>query len=49
MGQDFHLSAYGRDFFQGQLPKLIKEIGRLADAIEKQNEIAMKEEKKEND
>lgn len=33
----FHETIYGRDFFSHQLPKLIKEIGRVADALEKQN------------
>lgn len=38
---------YGRTFFQAQLPNLIKAINRLADAMEKQNEL--KEEEKKND
>ncbi|MBQ7428395.1 hypothetical protein [Butyrivibrio sp.] len=30
----FHETAYGKKFFDYQLPTLIKEIGRLADAVE---------------
>ena len=47
MGPQFHETGYGRTFFQSQLPNLIKAINRLADAMEKQNEL--KEEKKKND
>lgn len=47
MGPQFHETGYGRDFFQSQLPNLIKAIDRLADALEKQNEL--KEEEKKND
>lgn len=36
-----------QNIFQAQLPNLIKAINRLADAIEKQNEL--KEEEKKND
>ena len=39
MGPQFHESGYGRTFFQAQLPNLIKAINRLADAMEKQNEL----------
>lgn len=39
----FHETVYGERFFDSQLPKLIKELGRIADALEKQNE--KKEEK----
>ena len=45
MGPEFHLSPYGKRFFESQLPKLIKAIDRLAAAIVEQNE-KMKEEKK---
>ena len=31
----FHETAYGKRFFDSQLPKLIKELGRIADALEK--------------
>lgn len=47
MGPQFHETGYGRTFFQSQLPNLIKALNRLADAMEKQNEL--KEEKKKND
>ena len=47
MGPQFHETGYGRTFFQSQLPNLIKAINRLADAVEKQNEL--KEEEKKND
>ncbi len=42
-----HETSLGRRFFESQLPKLIKELGRIADALEKQNEI--KQEVKNND
>ena len=47
MGPQFHETGYGRTFFQSQLPNLIKAINRLADAMEKQNEL--NEEEKKND
>lgn len=47
MGPQFHETGYGRTFFQSQLPNLIKAINRLADAMEKHNEL--KEEEKKND
>ena len=47
MGPQFHETDYGRTFFQSQLPNLIKAINRLAEAMEKQNEL--KEEEKKND
>ena len=47
MGPQFHETGYGRTFFQSQLPNLIKAINRLADAMEKQNEL--KREEKKND
>ena len=47
MGLQFHETGYGRTFFQSQLPNLIKVLNRLADAMEKQNEL--KEEEKKND
>ena len=47
MGAQFHETGYGRTFFKSQLPNLIKAINRLADAMEKQNEL--KEEEKKND
>jgi len=47
MGPQFHETGYGRTFFQSQLPNLIKAINRLAEAMEKQNEL--KQEEKKND
>ncbi len=47
MGPQFHETGYGRTFFQSQLPNLINAINRLADAMEKQNEL--KQEEKKND
>lgn len=47
MGSDFHQTVYGKRFFDAQLPSLIKAINKLAEAIEKQNEL--KEEDKKND
>ena len=47
MGPQFHETGYGRTFFQSQLPNLIKALIRLADAMEKQNEL--KQEEKKND
>ena len=47
MGPQFHETDYGRRFFLSQLPNLIKAINRLADTMEKQNEL--KEEEKKND
>ena len=44
----FHETQYGKRFFDSQLPKLIKSLERIADALEKQNE-NKKEEKKEHD
>ena len=47
MGPQFHETGYGRTFFQSQFPNLIKALNRLAEAMEKQNEL--KEEEKKND
>lgn len=33
----FHETGFGKRFFDSQLPKLIKELGRIADALEEQN------------
>ena len=33
----FHETTYGKRFFDSQLPKLIKALERIADALEKQN------------
>lgn len=47
MGPQFFQTGYGKRFFDSQLPKLIGAINRLADAVEKQNEV--KEEEKTNE
>lgn len=47
MGPQFYETGYGRAFFQSQLPNLIKALNRLAEAVEKQNEL--KQEEKKND
>lgn len=47
MGPEFYQTPYGREFFNVQLPKLIKAIDRLADAVEEQN--GKKKEEKKND
>ncbi len=36
-GIPFHSTEYGRIFFDRQLPRLIKALERIADALEKQN------------
>ena len=36
----FFETVMGRRFFEGQLPSLIKAVNRLADAVEKANELA---------
>ena len=46
MEPQFFQSGYGKKFFDSQLPKLIEAINRLADAVEKQNQI--KEEERKN-
>lgn len=42
---NFHETMYGKRFFDGQLPRLIKALERIADALEKQNEDKSKETK----
>lgn len=44
---EFIRTMYGKRFFDGQLPRLIQALERIADALEKQNEI--KQEEKNND
>lgn len=39
MGIDFHNTKYGQIFFEVQLPQLIREIGRLANAVENNNQL----------
>lgn len=45
----FHETLIGNRFFNSQLPKLIKELGRIADALEKQNENKDKNKLSEDD
>ncbi len=40
-----HETEFGKRFFGSQLPKLIKTLGRIADALEKQNELKEAENK----
>lgn len=35
---EFHNTGYGRKFFEAQLPQLIREIGRLADEVQRMND-----------
>ena len=42
MTPEFYQTVYGKRFFEAQLPNLIKSINRLAECIEKQNEIKEK-------
>ena len=39
MGIDFHNTKYGQIFFEVRLPQLIREIGRLANAVENNNQL----------
>ena len=39
----FHETEYGRRFFGTQLPKMIKALERIADALEKKQEPVTKE------
>lgn len=41
----FHETIFGKRFFERQLPDLIKQLSRIADALEKQNELKEKENK----
>ena len=41
MGIDFFQTRMGHDFFENRLPSLIKAVNRLAEAVEKSNEIAL--------
>lgn len=34
-----HETMTGKKFFESQLPKLIKELGRIADALEERNRL----------
>lgn len=35
---NFHETGYGRTFFQGQLPSLIKNTGEISKKLEEQNQ-----------
>lgn len=43
---EFIRTIYGKRFFDGQLPRLIQALERIADALEKQNEIKQEEKEK---
>lgn len=43
----FHETGYGRKFFERQLPDLIRAVERVADALEKQNQLLEKKEEGE--
>jgi len=38
MPVDWPFTNLGRQFFDGQLPRLVRALERIADALEKQNE-----------
>lgn len=40
MGLQLHETVYGKNFFEYQLPSLIKALNRIADALEAQNNTA---------
>ena len=44
----FHETVFAKRLFDSQIPKIIKELGRIADALEKQNELKQKENDYEN-
>ena len=39
----FHETVYGKQFFNSQLPNLIRQLSRIADALEERNELKEKE------
>lgn len=41
----FHETVAGQRFLNKQIPKLINELGRIADAMEKHNQLMEKENK----
>lgn len=43
MGLQLHETVYGKNFFEHQLPSLIKAINRVADALENQQKPSRKE------
>jgi hypothetical protein len=40
-GPQFFQTGYGRRFFDAQLPQLIKNLGRIADALEAKPEVTV--------
>jgi len=46
MGLQLHETVYGKNFFEYQLPSLIKAINRVADALEEQKSPAPSRDKK---
>lgn len=46
MGLQLHETVYGKNFFEYQLPSLIKAINRVADALEEQKSSAPRKDKK---
>lgn len=45
----FHETMYGKRFFDNQLPALIKQLARIADALEEQNKPIIEKEKSDNE
>ena len=43
MGIQFHETVMGKRFFDAQLPNLIRQLTRIADALEEANELKEKE------
>ena len=44
-----HETTLGRIFFEKQIPQLIKELSRIANALEKANELKESKEKEKSD
>lgn len=42
----FHETVYAKKFFDSQVPKVIKALERIADALEEANKIKQEEKKK---
>ena len=45
----FHETMYGKRFFDSQLPKLIRQFERIADALEEKNKRERRKEKEKSD
>ena len=43
MGPQFHETIRGRTFYESTMPTIARELKRVADALEKQNELKEKE------